>query len=409
MANTGTNKPLAIQMYRPKNAGSWILRLTTKKPFLRESEKIIHLSATAVPERLRLMYGTPTKSSTWLVYKATLAKKENRIVVADRSYSRAGIFAGKADDLRRELLETVDKLIETERARTKLPVAVIGASRVMNWYLEHRLGREARNYAMPWKGSERADKMAELKAVTLPLGFICGYAHGVAGSNDFAIEQAGIKRFVRSLIVMGNIVPNLAEVARDHRGLHVGVRDEPVDWTPTFRVVPFEGMVKDGQALVAKNVVGYRDNVANAVLHGIYQGELLQVIGRMRGQLVDPLDPTLVPTVYMFASVAIEGFEVDEVITMDDLRRRLALEVRSSSPIGRPAKRSLEDQIRARWSKCGAKATMLWLVKGLFPSDGDMAVTHARLAIQSAGLEPGGAVISAAVQLVRELAAKTAS
>jgi hypothetical protein len=61
---------------------------------------------------------------------------------------------------------------------------------------------------MPFKAHERAEKYAALRALTIPLGFIAGYAGGVAGSNDFAIDDGGKRRFVRSLIVLGNIIPN---------------------------------------------------------------------------------------------------------------------------------------------------------------------------------------------------------
>jgi hypothetical protein len=367
---------------------------------------VVHLSATTVPERMRLSYGPPTKDQKWLVYKATLKKNERRVVVADRSYSQSCLIPKSAAPLRSRVFESIDKLIEVERERTGLPVAVIGISAVVNLYLEHRLGKQARNFHMPFKSSERVQKMTDLKAITTPMGFMVGYAYAVAGSNDFCVTENGVKRFVRSLIVAGNIVPPLENVARDHRGLFAGVRSEPIDWTPMFRVVPFDGMERDEQALVAKNVPGFRDDVANAILHGIYEGELMQIVGRMRGQLPDPIDPTIVPTVYMFASVAIPGFPVDEVIGLEDLRERVGLDVQQAAPRGRPTKKSAEEQIRDRWKKIGPVGTMRWLVKGLFPRYGEMAVTHARLLIQDAGLEPGGRAITAGVALAEQLKSK---
>jgi hypothetical protein len=408
MGNTGTNRPLALQAYRPEKSGSWVLRLTTSRPFLSESNKIIHLSATAVPERLRLLYRQPSAGQKWTVYRPRLAKQERRIVVADRTYSRAGIFAKNAQVLRAELLETADKLIDAEHARTGLPVAVIGSSQVINWYLKHRLGKAAREFQMPFKGHERGEKNTDLRALTIPLGFICGYAGGVAGSNDFAIDDSGQQRFVRSLIVLGNIIPNLTDVARDQRGLFAHVRDTPVDWTQTSHTVAFEGTERDGVVQVAKNVIGYRDPAANALLFGIYQGELLQIIGRMRGQLADPVDARIVPTVYMFCGVAIPGWPVDEVVTLDDIRERLGLAVKASKPRGRQSRVSLEDQIRRRWEKDGPTATMRWLVRGFYAAlKSDWAVTEARKAIQGAGLDFKGSLIAVGNQVIAELSSVT--
>jgi len=302
---TSTNKPLALQAFRPAKGGSWTLRLTTKQPFLSESSKVIHLSSTAVPERLRLLYGGPTKAAKWIVYMAKLAKKELRVAIADKSYSQSCILPKKAEPLRARLFETVDKLIEVERERTGLPVAVFGISAIVNVFLEHRLGKQAHEFRMPFKAAERADKTAALEAITMPLGFMVGYAYAVAGSNDFCIDDHGTNRFVRSLIVLGNIIPPLEGVARDHRGLFADVRNAAVDWTPTRRTVAFKGTESDGKVMVARNVTGYRDDVANAVLFGIYKGELLQITGRMRGQLADPVDPTIEPAVHMFCGVAI--------------------------------------------------------------------------------------------------------
>jgi hypothetical protein len=257
---------------------------------------------------------------------------------------------------------------------------------------------------MPFEAHERADKYAALKALTIPLGFIAGYAGGVAGSNDFAIDDGGKRRFVRSLIVLGNIIPNLAEVARDHRGLFAHVRDQPVDWTVTSHTVAFEGTERDGHVQVAKNVIGYRDPAANALLFGIYQGELLQIVGRMRGQLVDPVDPSIVPTVHLIAGVAIPGWPVDEVITLDDLRSRLGLTVNERNARGRKSDVSLEEQVRRRWKKHGPVATMQWLVKAYFRlMKNDGAVTAARLTIQGAGLEWRNTLVAVGNAVIAEL------
>lgn len=404
MEKTGSNRPLALQAFRPLDAGSWILRLTTRRPFLSNSQKIIHLSATAVPERLRLLYGPPKPGQKWIVYIARLARRERRIVIADRSYSASCILQNRNKSFQAGLLETVDKLIESEQSRTKLPVAVIGASKIIEWYLKHRLGKKvASGFKMPIQGQDREERIEALKQLTLPYGFISHYAYAVSGLNTFSIEENGVKRFVRSLIVLGNVIPNLTGVARFYRGLFAGVRDTAIVWTQTYRTVAFAGTEKDGRVTAAKNVVGYRDDVANAILHGIYQGELLQITGRMRGQLPDPIDPTIVPTVYVIAGVAIPGWEVDEVIGLNDLRQRLGLEVKEQAKTGRPSRKSLEEQITDRWNKRGATATMLWLVRGLFPKYGAVAVTHARIFIQGAGHEPSHAVITAGVKEVNRL------
>jgi hypothetical protein len=220
----------------------------------------------------------------------------------------------------------------------------------------------------------------------------------VAGSNDFAVEHEGVRRFVRALVVLGNLVPNMTQVARAHRGLLAGFHEASIDWTPTLHTVAFEGHQEGTHVLAAKNVVGYRDRVANSILHGAYQGELLQIVGRMRGQLEDPVTPGLQARVYVFASIAIPGWHVDEVLTLDQLRERVGLDVEARGVRGRPSTLPLEEQVRRRWKTEGATPTMRWLVRMFFPDHGDDAVTHARLTAQRSGLEPSGAAIRAAAE-----------
>jgi hypothetical protein len=46
--------------------------------------------------------------------------------------------------------------------------------------------------------------------------------------------------------------------------------------------------------------MGFRDARANAILAGLYEAELTQGLGRMRGVIPDPVDPTIVPRAFIF-------------------------------------------------------------------------------------------------------------
>ncbi len=69
------------------------------------------------------------------------------------------------------------------------------------------------------------NRFRELSELTRPHGFVAGYAYGSSGLNIFGEEQDGVFRFVRSLIVLGNPVPNLGDVADTHHGLYADQYD----------------------------------------------------------------------------------------------------------------------------------------------------------------------------------------
>jgi hypothetical protein len=400
---TNTDRPARLQAYRADRTGSWVLRLTTRREFM-GSPKIIHLGATCTPERYRLLYGNPTADRRWIVYRPKLPKNEERIVIADRSYGTTQI--GKDAALRKSLFETVNTLIDRESTRTKLPVAVIGPSAVMNAFLREKLGDRARGFAMPFRSHERTEKMTALKDLTVPLGFIAGYAFAVAGSNEFSVEERGLRRFVRALVVLGNPVPNVEDVAREHRGLFeqhtrlvedeiemIGMRviSEAVvpDWRFQFRRVPFSGTEKDATVMAATNVPGFASAVANAVLYGAYEAQVLQIVGRLRGHLDDPVDPTVRPRVFIFAGLAIPGWHVDRVLRLDELRAELGLVVEEKVSRGRASKKSLTQQIQDRCRERGERAAVEWFVALLLKAGKarDDIPTHVRLLFGRAGIE----------------------
>lgn len=403
-ATMGVNQPLALQAFKADEGNSWVLQLTTRKPFLSRSAKLIVLSATATPERLRLVYGRPTSESTWRVYRPNLVRKERRIVIADKTLSRSALTSAKSAKLVSELFETADALIAREYKRTGLPVAVIGSSLCVNLFMRHRLGATTANqYAMPWKGAKRAEMMEELRSYTMPQGWLAGYSGAVSGSNEYSVIEDGKRRFCRSEIVLGNVIPNLTSFARDVRGLYAGVRDTALDTTQLMRTVAFEGTQEDGLVQVARNQPGYRDCAANGLLYGAFEGEVVQMVGRMRGQLPDPVRPGIVPTVWVLASVAIPGWEVDLVTTMDRLRGMLGLAT-STGRRGRPPTASLDDQTKRRWMKFGAPDTMRWLTEICFRTvQDDTAVTSARLIIQRSGLNWHNRLIQVGLDTVAKL------
>lgn len=422
----GTAGVSPLLAYRPPESGAWVLRLTVRRPFLPNSEKVMVLTATTTPERQQLLLGPPEVDRKWVVFRPRLARKDHRTMIADHSYSKSALLPRSGEPLRARLFETVKALIARERSRTGLPVAVLGPAPIMNLFLADVLGKkEAAKHHLPFT-VDRVGKVAALKGVTEPLGFIAGYAYGVAGSNEFYTMEGSQKRFVRSAIVMGNPVPNLGEFARAHRGLFtdfsrytldpdgfgIGPRivEETVapDWTETYRTVPFAGQEKDGKQLVARNVIGYGDDVANSILAGRYEAEIVQMAGRSRPFLDDPIDPSIQPRAYVFAGVAIPTWEVDEVTGLEELRGQLGLDVVAAKTRGgSKSKKSVTEQVQARVKRDGPAATITWLARTYanLGKSRDGIPTLVRLDFERAGVPfrvPGRSPIQVAIDAVIE-------
>ena len=172
-------------------------------------------------------------------------------------------------------------------------MAVLGPSRVVNVFVEGVVGKLPSKLSMPWSG-DRRDRFRELSELTRQHGFVAGYAYGSSGLNIFGVEQDSLFRFVRSLIVLGNPVPNLGDVAATHHGLYsdlynlVPVQAEGfdfseqvpavVDWSIVQRDVAFCGTQREDRVLVRRNVIGFADERANSILRGLYESELIQML-----------------------------------------------------------------------------------------------------------------------------------
>ncbi|MBX3125547.1 MAG: hypothetical protein KF718_02480 [Polyangiaceae bacterium] len=287
------------------------------------------------------LFERASECRTW-VFRPKIRQREKRILVADRSYSQAQL---KRPEEWARVIETVRVLIEHERARTGMPVAVIGISKVMNRLLGELLpGGLPKELAMPWPRGRREECFAELRTACEPFGVLPGYAHGVSGSNAFVANPGELPaRFVRSLIVLGNIQPPLGDVAAQMRGVFsaFGACDEfkeindlvtilaqtPVDWTVVRRRVAIPGTeMGEGDTVRVKaltNVMGFADDRANDLLHASYGAELVQIVGRIRGVIPDP--EGIEARAYIVAGLAAPGLEIDQVVTLDELREELGL------------------------------------------------------------------------------------
>jgi hypothetical protein len=376
--DSGFSAPSPLQLIRTGKL-TWQLRLTRKANFLAGSTKIIHATATAVPERMRLLYGAPGPSTRWMRVQADPPDPTEVTYVADRSYSKTSL--GEASkggkELRERLLETVEALAKQEFERTKLPVAVIGIAELINHFNRRLLGKLPCDLQVPFKGN-RSAKAAQLAELTKPLGYICGYSYGTSGLNTFKVEENGVERFVRSLVLLGSPLPALGEVANTHRGLYALPIVEPergppsVDWTVDYRSVGYDGYPDNdptdqdgGYALAQQNVMGFRDARANAILAGLYEAELIQGLGRMRGVIPDPVDPTLIPRAFVFAGVPLPGVRTQRVLGLEDVRAEVGLESRGAqlpdAPPGRKAakpKLPPEETLRRAWKKHGWRAVL---------------------------------------------------
>lgn len=308
----------ALQLVRSR--GRWVYHLSERHEFLPGSRKIIILSATLTPERLRLL------GREWgvTVYRASLPKREERIVVCDQSFSTSALHGAKSDAKRARLFETLRAVIDGERTRTGLPVALLGTSKTINAFNAWN-GVEAR-LRLPFPAEVREERFRELKSRTVALGYIPGLVHSVSGSNGFEVDG----QFCRVAVVL-HAIPNLTDFARVHRGLFAGLMrdvEEPlmgllipepimVDWTQTFRSVAWPCSELNGLAWVAHNVCGYRDPIANELLLGAYQGGALQALGRIRSGLVTSGET---PRVYLFGPLPLPRWPVDHWRSLEEVR-----------------------------------------------------------------------------------------
>jgi hypothetical protein len=363
--------------------GRWVLRLTRRTQL--DVGQAIVLSSTIRPEQVRLAFG----ERRTVVFAPRVRQRERRTLVADRTYSLSQLTGRQGQALRDRLFETVKELVCTEHRRTGLPVAIIGRSEIINAWNRYMLGADdAKRYAMPWPQGVRDERAEGLRDLSVPRGYISGYAGSVSGSNGFSVEleadlavdrSAPVTRFVRALVVLGNLIPPLGAVAASVRGAYAGVTadsevipnyhgigpwsvEEPVvvDWTPVYRTIPLQAP-DDETVLVSKNVVGFADPRANELLHASYEAELIQIAGRMRGSIPDPVDPTIEPRLFVFAGLGIAEFPFDSVTDLESVRGALGLEIEAT----KQPKRSAEEQIFWRFKERGPKATILWLAKAL--------------------------------------------
>lgn len=402
---TRQNCTSALQAMRAERGRGWVLRLSTLRRLLPSSKKVIHASASMTAERLKLMHVPPTPHARWSVYRPCLPQREHWTVVGDGTYGKRALVVGKnADKKRTVVFETVRKIIEIENRRTTLPVAVIGPSAVVNAFNVAMLGKLSSEFEMPFR-SNRAKRMRELRLLTEPLGYISGYAYGVAGSNEFSVEVAGGRAFVRALIVLGACVPNLDDYAASHRGLFAGVegfesvhgdlldtnvaRPLTIDWSMAFRTVPVPGTESEGAVTVLTNVPGFADPSANAILAGTFEGELLQIAGRLRADIADPRGGSTQPRVYQFGAAVVPGVQVARVVGLDELRTELGLRVEDRPARGRKPELPLEDRYRL-WRRKDGKPTAIRRLVAFFVNAGSGApLGESRALIREIGDEWG--------------------
>lgn len=417
------SRPLSIYAVRGDRA--WSVRLSHRRELLHNAarygsdvapHRTIILSSTITPTQFLAAFGDRAGVH---VLEPVVESRERRVLVADHQFGTRGLLGSKPKHVaaRRKLFETATALIKRERARTGLPVIVGGRASVLNSFLDSLLGKRLPDrLRMPFS-TERSQRMEELRALTLPHGVLCAYAGGVSGSNAFCVEEGAVKRFSRSFVMLGGIIPPLGQVEANMRGLLAGfpfeervaadgfefvlpVTDRSVDWGVVPRTVPIPGTeCGEGEAVtvqVAQNAIGFADPYASELLHHSYEGEAAQMIGRMRGSIPDPVDPTITPTVWILAHLVIPGMEMDEVMSLADLREDLGLEGDPKKPRG-PKRTSRPEILNNRVRNKGRFATIEWLIKGLGSTkerygDGTMSplqglVVHVQGVWQEAGLE----------------------
>lgn len=386
MAAVGHPRPSRVHLQRvsPVGASEWVLHLSQRRDI--QHGRTIILSSTLTPTQYLLAYGQPIGGLE--IIEPEVKRQEKRIQVADKQFGVEALLDSntktksykKRQQERAALYETVTKLVEEERARTGLPVALLGRAKLVQDYLEHRLGKGIipADLRMPFH-RPREPKIEQLKALTLPLGIIAGYAGGVSGSNDFQVDG----RFVRSCIVMGSTQPNLGDIARRWRGVFAwfpfvetdpefGVQlqvDRAVSWQTIPRAAAIAGTeLGDGDATTVLAVLqsfGFSDPLANEVLRHSYEDEIVQMIGRMRSVVPDPVDPSIEPRAYILGHVALPGWQVDEVLTYDELRGRLGLDVLTGDRTRKTRVNRQPELLAKRAKRRGRASALLWVAEAL--------------------------------------------
>lgn len=384
----------------------WLLRLALRRSFAVPGVKTILASASVRPEQVRLMFGADAKVT---VYAPKVRDPKVVTVIADHTYSQTQLEGEKKKETRTKVFETVKARIESEFQRTGLPTAVIGSAALMNLFNEFMLGKEkVKDLAYPFSSSARSKKKEALREPTLKHHYLAGYSRAVEGSNDFGIEQDGRFRFVRSLVVLGSMLPPVGDIEANFRGVYAGdahyitveypgigplaqAVHTQVDWTPVHRIVPFDGQEVEGKTLAATQVVGFADARANEILHASYEAVILQVIGRLRSVVPDPVDPTIEPRVLVIGAVSVPGLNVDRVASLADVREELGLEVergkgRSGRPKSwKPTPDKLRDYIRQRSRPKAVERTAKYFADlGLSETE---VLTNSRFAIEKLGLD----------------------
>lgn len=401
MHKSGQSELSSLQALKEMD-GTWTLRLAMRRPLPLTASKIIIASASTTYERLRLAIAPPSEKAPWTVYRARPPQNERWTIVADSSYSKTSLLTAKgADEKRARLFETATKLLEVERARTNMPVAVIGPSEVVNAFNESALGSLPNRLRMPFR-RDREQKMADLRALTEPLGYVTGYAFGIAGTNAFHVDDEGETRFLRSLIILGIAVPDLREFAARYRAVHAELPEElthysppAFDWRFARRTIPVKGTEDADTVITLNNVPGYADAVANAILSGAFEGEVLQIAGRLRSFIPDPRDPSLEPRVWQFGAVVPPSIRVAAVLGQEELRQRLGLSVEEKRQRGRPRRLSQPDAIRLAVRKFGRRKALRMLATAIcrelvgakVGNDVGIAILTSRVAFSAAGFE----------------------
>lgn len=384
------NQPVFL---RRRDDRRWCLRLSIPTPIPRDGWKIVLSSATIRPEQARLMFGDISSAQ---VYIPRVKDPSEVVVIGDRTYSQT-CFEND-EKLTAKTFETVLALIKSEKTRTGLPVAVIGSAALTTKFNQFALGKLSQDLQFPLSG-DRNRKSAELRELTEPLGYISGYSRAVEGNNDFSVLMPdGTRRFCRALIVLGSVLPPVGEIELDYRGLYAG-REESittetevgpmlfsrpltVDWSPVFRTVPLAGTEFDGgkRALATVRQVGFADPRCNEILHANFEAVVTQIVGRLRATTPDPIDPTIVPRVYLIGPVAVDGLRVTRTATLDQIRTELGLSSEATKG-WHPS----PETIRRDWPKLGRTKIIRRIVAWLIANQSSTPVPDCGRLVLAAG------------------------
>lgn len=374
------------RIYATRGDRGWGLRISRRRDLLHG--KTIILSSTLTPVQFVAAFG---ECPGLRVLEPRLEHRERRTLVADHQFGTRTLLGKKPNEVatREKLFTTARALVSRERDRTGLPVVVGGRAAVLNLFVEAIIGRRLpAQLRMPHSG-QRNDRMAELRAITEPHGFLVAYAGGVSGSNEFCVLDRGIRRFCRSFILLGNIIPPLGEIEGELRGMLVDFPfseridtefgpfarqvERAVDWRAGPRTVRIPGTeLGEGDAAtikVAQNSMGFVDPFAADLLHHLYEGEAAQMIGRIRGSIPDPVDPTIHAQVWILAHLVIPDFEIDQTLNLSELRESLGLEGDAAGVRG-PRRSNQPEVIAKRVKKSGRVPTLQWMARGIAQSIG---------------------------------------